>query len=213
MVEKKSTLEKILEIRRQKVDFGGFDDASRKITAEKISDVKIPQQEKKSEIENVPTIPTSSIPIRSPQPCPICQCPAFWVSVYDASHAHCRVCEPEPVAGVVQASLDVILSLSESLRENRSGESGEREAGEARRYQWETDQKTQRQAAAGETRNDVVDSAAWSTLRTADGYVATYKGPRTAWLRLAEQYGMAEADAVLTGKFNQMMVKITGKSA
>jgi hypothetical protein len=184
VTEKISTLEKILENRRQKKSFGGCDTATEKISSEKKPEVKILEQEK-----NIPTIP-----VTHPQPCPVCRCPAFWVSVYDSSHAHCRVCKPEPASAVVQGYRNVILSLSESLGTNR-------DANQA--YEWEGQDEPQADAA---TSNNVVDRSGLESVTTADGCeVLTVCGWNdlrsqnySQWLILAVKHGINAADNLLT---------------
>lgn len=161
------------------------------IEEEKIPEVKISAEKKKSVV--MPAAhPASMIPISRPQPCPLCQCPAFWVSVYDSLHAHCRVCETPPVSSVVQGHCNVILSLSESQGTNRT-------------YEWDDSgsDPTTAQPTTG-----VVDDAAWETVTTAAGEVIdTVKGWRdicnrnySQWMVVAVRNGVKFADDLLAFK-------------
>lgn len=152
------------------------------IEEKKIPEMKNSAEKKKSES------PSSTIPIGEPQPCPLCQCPAFWVSVYDSSHAHCRVCEAPPVLSVVQGHCNVIMSLSESLGTNLA-------------YEWEGgDDPTTAQPTTG-----VVDDAAWETVTTAAGEVIhTVNGWRdvhsrnySQWMVIAVGASIKTADDLL----------------
>jgi hypothetical protein len=138
--------------------------------------------------------PASTIPISHPQPCPLCQCPALWVSVYDSSHAHCRVCEPAPALSVVQGHCNVILSLSESRYANRA-------------YEWENNRNDQ---TAVQPTTGVVDDAEWETMTTAVGEVIhTVKGWRdvssrnySQWMVIAVKQNIKNADDLL--KFDEI---------